>query len=815
MTDDQIPKPPAIVETLIDSELSTSFLSYAMSVIVSRALPDVRDGLKPVHRRILYAMQDLGLASNRSYRKSARIVGEVLGKYHPHGDSAVYDSMVRLAQPFSLRYPLVDGQGNFGSMDGDRAAAMRYTEARMAKAAEAILEDIDKKTVSYVPNFDDSLEEPSVLPGKFPYLLVNGSTGIAVGMATNLAPHNLKEITAALIALIDNPELEYTDLMNYVTGPDFPTGALICGRSGIAQAYKTGHGKVYVRAKTHQEVVHARQAIIVDEIPYQVNKAMLIEQIANLVKDKVIEGIFDIRDESDRNGVRMVIELKKDGQPDIILNQLFKHTRLQVTFSIANLCLVDSVPKILTLKELLQHHIAHRFDVVTKRIEFDLKKAKDRAHILEGLKKAIDAIDLTIKIIRGSSSVEQARNGLMEALEIDHIQAQAILDMRLQKLTGLEREKLIDEFNQLLLYIANLEEILAVDQKRYDIIKEELQELSDKFGDERRTQIIDGDIGVDDEDLIEDEDVVVTITKDGYIKRIGLDTYRAQNRGGRGIVGTTTKDDDIVNSLFVTRSKAFILFFTNTGRVHWKKVYQIPEGSRQAKGRAIVNLLALEKDEFITASIPVQEFTEGSYLVLCTKKGTVKKSSLQSYARPRAGGIRAIVLNEGDELIRAVMTNGEDQLLIATKNGLAVRFHEKDARELGRVSQGVRGIRLQENDHVIDMVVAAEDKTLLTITENGYGKRTPIPEYRLIGRGGKGVININCSQRNGPVVAIKVVDDETGLLFISQKGIVMRTRADQISVIGRNTQGVRIMRLDEDDIVVACARIVLEEVSTD
>ncbi len=800
-----------IIEKPIVDEMKQSFLSYAMSVIVSRAIPDVRDGLKPVHRRILFAMHDMGLASNKSFKKSARIVGEVLGKYHPHGDSAVYDAMVRMAQDFSLRYRLVHGQGNFGSIDGDSPAAMRYTEAKLTKQAEELLDDIGKNTVSFRLNFDESLQEPEVLPSRLPNLLINGSTGIAVGMATNMPPHNLVEIGNAVIAQIQNPQIELSELLQIVSGPDFPTGALAYGKSGLYSAYKTGHGKVLLRAKTHIEEVRSRQAIIVDEIPYQVNKANLIESIAQLVKDKIIEGIHDIRDESDRVGMRIVFELKKDANTEVLLNQLYKHSRLQTSYSINNLCLVDNVPRVLSLPELLQQFINHRFDIITKRTEFELDKAQKRAHILEGLKIALDNLDEAIRLIRAASSQVEAKESLMNAFELDDIQSQAILDMRLQKLTGLERQKILDELDSLKKLILELESILASSEKRYNIIIDETKEVIEKHGDERKTQMIDMEIDVDIEDLIEDEDVVVTITNSGYIKRIPLDTYKAQRRGGKGIIATTTKEEDFVEKVFVTHTKSYILFFTNLGQVHWLKVYKIPEGSRQARGRAIVNLLSLREGEKVNAAIPISTFEEGYSLLLATKRGTIKKTSLSSYAKPREGGIKAIKLIDDDELISAQLTDGSKEVIIASKQGLAVRFHEMHAREMGRVSQGVRGIRLAPNDEVIGMVVADNTKTLLTITENGYGKRTKIDEYRLTNRGGKGVINIQCSERNGLVVSIKVVDDETGLLFMSKKGITMRTRADQISVIGRNTQGVRLMKLSLEDCVVSCATIVITD----
>jgi DNA gyrase subunit A len=803
-------------DAIIDEEMKYSFLSYAMSVIVSRALPDVRDGLKPVHRRILYAMYEMGLMHNKSFKKSARVVGEVLGKYHPHGDVAVYDSMVRMAQDFSLRYPLVNGQGNFGSIDGDSQAAMRYTEAKLTKLAESILTDIDKDTVEFTNNYDESLKEPTVLPSAFPNLLVNGSVGIAVGMATNIPPHNMGEVCDAIIALLNDDTLSATDLCELVHGPDFPTAGIICGRSGIRQAYTTGHGKVIVRSKTHFEEVHGRSAIIIDEVPYQVNKAALIEGMAELVKNKVVEGIHDIRDESNRKGIRVVIELKKDAQADVILNLLFKHSRMQVTCGINNLCLVNNVPQVLNIKEMLTYFIDHRFTVIKNRTVFDLDKAQKRAHILLGLKIAIDNLDRTIEIIRGSKEPSVAKQLLCTEFTIDDIQAQAILDLRLQRLTGLERDKLIEEHKQILALIAELESILASKEKIYGIIKSETKDIREKFSDERRTQISDLELGDHNiEDFIEDEDVVVTITHGGYIKRIPLTTYKAQRRGGKGVIATTTKDEDSVERIFVSHSKSYILFFTNHGQVHWLKVYHIPEGSRQARGRAIVNLLNLSEGERVTAFIPVNEFRSDQFLVLCTKQGVIKKTSLDAYSRPRVGGIHAVKLDDGDELIHAGLTSGQDEFLIATHGGLAARFDENNVRELGRVSRGVRAIKLEEGDFVIGMVITPRDKvteqSILTITENGYGKRTQLTEYRLINRGGKGVINIQTSERNGNVVAVKGVNNESGILLISKNGISIRTRADQISVIGRNTQGVRIMNLSEGDKVVSCALVVRDD----
>jgi DNA gyrase subunit A len=800
-----------IIHQEIEQEMKTSFLDYAMSVIVSRALPDVRDGFKPVHRRILHAMNELGMYHNRPFKKSARIVGEVLGKYHPHGDSAVYDSMVRMVQTFSLRYPLVDGQGNFGSVDGDSAAAMRYTEARLAKLAEEMLSDIDKETVPFADNFDGSLKEPEVLPAKFPNLLVNGSSGIAVGMATNIPPHNLTEVSNAVIKIIDNPDISVPEIMEYVKGPDFPTGGEIWGKKGIIEAYTTGRGKVRIKSRTHVEQKGDNVSIIVDEIPYMVNKALLIEQIANLVKDKKIVDIRDLRDESDRKGTRVVIELKRGASPEVVVNQLLKHSRMQVTFGIIMLSLVNNKPTTMGIIPMLKHYIKHRQNIIRKRTEFDLKKAKKRAHILEGLLVALKNIDPVIALIRASESVDIARQGLMSKFTLTEVQAQAILEMRLQKLAALEREKIIEEHKNLLELIKELESILASQERINGILKDEMKEIIEKYGDDRRTVLIDQeDEDIDIEDLIEEHDVVVTITKEGYIKRLPLETYKQQNRGGRGIIGTDMKEEDIVEDVFVTSTHNYILFFTNKGKVYWQKVYQIPEASRQAKGKPIVNMIQIEQGERINAWIAVKEFSDNFNLVLCTKKGIVKKSSMADYSRPRKGGIIAITLDDTDSLVNAVMTDSDQQLLIATRNGLAIKFHEHDARVIGRTSKGVKGITLKPGDEVINMVIANDEDTLLTITENGYGKRTKISEYRRINRGGMGVINIQCSDRNGKVVDVKTVIDEDDMIFMSKNGIIIRVPVRGISVIGRNTQGVRIMKLAQTDKVVAAAKVKYE-----
>ena len=799
---------------LIEEEMKQSYMDYAMSVIVGRALPDVRDGLKPVHRRILFAMHGLAMFHNKPFKKSARIVGEILGKYHPHGDTAVYDAIARMAQDFSLRYPLIDGQGNWGSVDGDSPAAMRYTEARLTKIAEEMLIDIDKETVKFVPNFDESLKEPSVLPSKLPNLLINGSSGIAVGMATNIPPHNLNEVCDGVIELIDNPEASMAEIMNHIKGPDFPTGASILGTTGIKLAHKTGEGKIKVRARTEIEEKAGKKRIIVKEIPYMVNKSMLVEQVAELVKLKAITDISDLRDESDRQGMRIVIELKKSANTDVVLNQLYKHSRLQVTFGINMLALVDNEPKTLGIAVLLNEYIKHRQSIVRKRTEFDLKKAEERTHILEGLKIALENIDEAVKLIKASSSVESAREQLITKFSLSKLQAQAILEMRLQKLTSLEQNKLKQELEQLLKLIEELKSILASESRILEIIKKDCLELKQKYGNDRRTEILESeeDEDIDIEDLIDAHKTVVTITREGYIKRLPLVTYSQQQRGGKGIIATDIREGDFVEQLFVAHSHSYILFFTGKGQVHWLKVYQIPEGSRQAKGKAIVNLVNIEPGEKVTAAIPIAKFDDKHNLIMATRKGIVKKTNLVYYSRPRKGGIKAILLDQDDELIDVKLTDGSQQILLATKNGSAVKFNEKDARPIGRTAHGVRGIRLRQDDKVVGMVIADDDKTLITITENGFGKRTKISEYRLINRGGYGVINIKCSERNGKVVEIKTVDDEDEVMFISKNGIIIRTRVHGISVIGRNTQGVRLMRLKSgDDRVVSAARIIFEE----
>jgi DNA gyrase subunit A len=799
-----------IVDRRIEEEMESSYIDYAMSVIVGRALPDVRDGLKPVHRRVLYAMNEAGMAPDKPYKKSARIVGDVLGKYHPHGDTAVYDTIVRMAQDFSLRYPLVDGQGNFGSIDGDRAAAMRYTEVRLSKIATELLTDIDKDTVDFTPNYDDSLKEPVVLPAKIPNLLLNGSTGIAVGMATNMPPHNLTEVVNALNLFIADPETPVDELMEMISGPDFPTGGYILGRSGILEAYRTGRGKITLRAKADIDESEKRQRILVSEIPYMVNKSRLIESIADLVKDKKIEGISDLRDESDREGMRIVIELKTNAQAEIVLNQLYKHTQLQTTFGIINLALTGGRPVVHTLKELLSAYLSHRKEVVTRRTEFELKKAEKRAHILEGLRTALDSIDAVLKLIRGSKNAEVAKEGLINSFELTDIQAQAILDMRLQRLTALEREKIDSEYEELQKKIEYYRRVLADPQMVLNIIQTELSELKDKYGDTRRTEIVDGELGIEDEDLIPVEEMIVTITNTGYIKRLSVDTYRSQRRGGKGIIGMETKEEDFVENLFVASTHDFILFFTNLGKVHWLKVYRIPLTGRYSKGKAIVNLLELGENEKVKATIPVKVFDSDRFLFFATKKGTVKKTMLSAYSRPRRGGIRAINLDEGDELISVKLTNGGEDIFMATKKGKSIRFFEGNVRPIGRGTRGVRGIKLRASDEVIGLDITKEDSQILTITENGYGKRTPLSQYRKIKRGGQGVINIITDERNGNAVAIKDVNGDEELVVTTEMGIVIKTHVNQISVIGRNTKGVRIMKLNKGDNVVAVALIVPE-----
>lgn len=792
-----------IIPILIENEMKESYLDYSMSVIVGRALPDIRDGLKPVHRRILYAMKDLNLESNKQFKKCARIVGEILGKYHPHGDQSVYDALVRLAQDFSLRYPLVWGQGNFGSVDGDPPAAMRYTEAKLTKIADEMLADIEKETVDFVPNFDGATQEPVVLPARLPNLLVNGSSGIAVGMATNIPPHNVGEIVDAVACLVDNPNAELEQLMGLVKGPDFPTGAQILGLSGIRQAYKTGKGKITIRAKCEIE----QDKIVVTEIPYQLNKSLLLEEIAKLVKEKVIEGISDLRDESDRRGMRVVVELKKGFDPSIILNQLYKYSQLQTSFGIINLALVNGEPKVLGLKEMCLEFIKHRKEVVTRRTQFELKKAEERDHILQGLLIALKSIDEVIKLIKESKDVENARSGLMTNYILSEIQANAILEMRLSKLAALEQQKIIDEHTSLVEFIAKMKEILGSEQKIYAIIKDELIGIKNEYADKRKTEIIASEEeSLETEDLIEDEKVVVTLTNSGYVKRIPLEVYQAQKRGGKGIIAAETKDEsDFVEHVLVTSNLTQMLFFTNNGKVYWSKAYQIPETGRYAKGMAIVNLLKLEQGEKINAVIPVREFKENEYLVMVTKNGIVKKTEVLDYSRPRQGGIIGITLKENDSLVTVKLTNGKQQLVIATKDGRAVRFKEEDIRAVGRSGMGVKGINVKASE-VVGMEMC-DAPFVLTVTEKGFGKRSEVNDYRLINRGGSGVINIKVTEKNGPVAAIKVVNETDDILCVTEKGVLIRMPVTGISVIGRNTQGVRVMKLEENDAVVNIAKI--------
>lgn len=803
-----------IMPRMIEEEMKTAYIDYAMSVIVGRALPDVRDGLKPVHRRILYAMKELGLVHNKAFKKSATVVGDVLGKYHPHGDMAVYDTMVRMVQDFSLRYPLIDGQGNFGSVDGDSAAAYRYTEVRMATIAEELLKDIEKDTVNFMPNFDGSREEPTVLPALLPNLLVNGSSGIAVGMATNIPPHNASEVIDGVIALIDNSAIDIPALNKIIKGPDFPTGAMICGKAGIVSAYITGRGSIKVRALAEiEEMSGGKQQIIVTEIPYQVNKATLLTTIAELVREKKINGISDLRDESNREGMRIVIELKRDENAQIVLNQLYKHTQMENTFGVIMLSLVNNRPRILNLKEMLVYYVDHRRDVTTRRLRFELNKAEERAHILQGLRIAIDHMDRIIKIIRASETVDAARATLMAEFSFSKRQADAILDMKLQQLTALEREKLEKEFNELCQVIKDLKAILADSKKIMGVIREELVELKKKYGDKRRTTITAAADEFNIEDLIEEENVVVTISHAGYVKRMPVSTYRAQNRGGKGITGVTTREEDFIEDVMVTSTHAYLMLFTNLGRVYWLKVYEIPEASRISKGKAIVNLIQLSSSgEKITAAIPIRVFTDDEqYLVMVTRIGYIKKTPLNDFSNPRRKGIAAITLEEGDTLVDVKLTQGSQDIVLATRDGLAIHFEETNVRSMGRAARGVRGIRLIKDDIVIGMDIGESTGTFLIATENGYGKRTKISEYRTQGRGGKGVINIKTTDRNGRVIGVKTVHNDDEIILITQQGIINRQRVDGISVIGRNAQGVRLIKLEEGDKLVSIARVKTEE----
>ena len=802
-----------IVPIPIEEEMRNSYLNYSMSVIISRALPDVRDGLKPVHRRVLTAMNDLSLAHNRAFRKSAKVTGDVTGNYHPHGTQAVYDTIVRMAQDFALRYPLVDGQGNFGSVDGDPPAAERYTEVRMTAFAEEMLADLEKETVDFGPNYDESRTMPIVLPAKVPNLLVNGAAGIAVGMATNVPPHNMREICDACVAVLADPEIADESLLHIVKGPDFPTAGIVLGRVGIREAYTTGRGRVVVRARTHvEEMKGDREAIIIDELPYQVNKALLIERIADLVKDDVVSDIADIRDESSREGMRVVIILKRDADARVVENQLFKHTQMQVTFGIIMLALVNNRPEVLTLREMIQHWLNHRESVVVRRTKFDLRKAEERAHILEGLRIALDHIDEIVALIRGSKDVETAREGLMGRFGLSELQANAILEMRLQRLTGLERQKIEDEYQALLKLIAELKAVLADRHKVLAIIQQEIKEVREKYGDERKTEIVDsGPVDFNVEDLIAEEDMVITISHAGYIKRIALDAYRQQKRGGRGVTGIKMRDEDFVDNIFIASTHSYLLFFTDRGRCHWVKVHEIPEAGRAARGKAIVNLLGLQEGERVTGRVPVSEFRDDRYLMLATRKGIVKKTNLSEYGRPRRGGIIAVNLRDGDMLIGAAVTNGDQDIVLAKKNGRAIRFHEGDVRAMGRAATGVKGTTLRDNDEVVGMVVVSQGATLLTVTERGYGKRSPLEEYPVKGRGGIGVINIKTTERNGKVVTIQEVKDNDQMMLITKDGIVIRCPVSGISVIGRNTQGVRLINLEEGDRVVDVAHLAVEE----
>ncbi len=821
MTDDSQIFDRGIAPVDIEEEMKKSYLDYAMSVIIGRALPDVRDGLKPVHRRVLYGMWESGNRAGRAYKKSARIVGDVMGKYHPHGDSAIYDTVVRLAQPFSMRYTLVDGQGNFGSIDGDNAAAMRYTEVRLTRLAEELLrEDIDKETVDWIPNYDNSEMEPTVLPARIPNLLVNGSAGIAVGMATNIPPHNLVEVIDACIMKIDNPDVTLGELVQVVPGPDFPTAGFIYGVGGIHQAYATGRGSIKIRARAEfEDIGRDRQAIIVNEIPYQVNKAKLLERIAELVREKKIEGISDLRDESDRRGIRVVIELKRGEVPEVILNTLYKMTQLQTSFGINMLAIVDNQPQVLNLTQILGHFIDHRRTIVIRRVRFDLRKAEARAHILEGLLKALDLIDEIITTIRASQTVDEARAGLIEGFGFSQIQAQAILDMRLQRLTGLEREKLLEEYREVMALIEKLRSILGSDQLLLEVIKEELLQIKETYGEDRRTEIIGETADITLEDMIADEDMVITVTKSGYIKRTPLSVYREQGRGGKGRKGLETKEGDFVEHLYIASAHSYVLVFTTSGKVHWQKVYGIPEAGPASLGRSIVNLLELGRDEQIATTAAVKEFGDG-YLVFATANGTVKKTELSAYSRPRVGGIIALTIDEDDQLLDVRVTDGEQDVLLATADGYSIRFPEGDEtqedgstltgiRAMGRAARGVRGIRLRPGDRVVGMAILDNDGDLLSVSANGYGKRTDVEEYRRQSRGGLGIINLKVSEKTGPVVGVKHVRDDDGVMLIAQSGKLIRTTVDGVSRIGRSTQGVRLMHLGgNQDRVVAVAKIV-------
>ena len=805
----------------IEDEIKSAYLDYSMSVIVSRALPDVRDGLKPVHRRILFAMNDMGMTHKAPFKKSARIVGDVLGKYHPHGDSAVYGAMVRMAQDFNMRYELVDGHGNFGSVDGDEAAAMRYTEARMAKITDELLADINKDTIDYRKNFDESLDEPTVLPAKLPNLLLNGATGIAVGMATNIPPHNLNEVCDGIIAMVDNPEITIDELMTHIKGPDFPTGAIINGRQGIIDAYKTGRGKIKVAAKIDVETSKTgKESIIVSELPYQVNKARLIEKIADLVRQKKLTGISDLRDESDREGIRVVIELKKGEESELVLNSLYKYTDLQNTFGVIMLALVDNTPKVLNLKQILENYLKHRYTVITRRVQFELNKAEARAHILEGFRIALDNIDEVIRIIRASRDANIAREELMKSFGFTEIQARAILDMRLQRLTGLERDKIDQEYNELMLLIADLKAILADDTRKYQIIKEETMKLKEDFGDKRRTEIRKQRVEIGIEDLIKDEDVVVTLTEKGYVKRMAIDTYHSQKRGGVGVNATNTVEDDVIKDMYIAKNLDTLLIFTTKGKVFSMKVYEIPESGKQARGKLIGNLIKLSNDEGVSTVIKVREFEKNRKLFFITRDGKVKKTDLTLFANINKAGIRALTLNGEDELTYIGLTSGnhKNEIFIATRNGVAIRFSEEDVRSMGRTAAGVKGIDLRKDDIVvaaaiIDPAIGEEEfnkLSVLTVTEEGYGKRTKLGEYRVQSRGGKGIINLKMNEKTGKIVDVKIVDNETEVMLITSEGTLIRTRVNSISVIGRSTAGVRIMKVRNNEKVASTVKITSE-----
>lgn len=803
-----------ILPVVIEDEMKKSYIDYAMSVIVSRALPDVRDGLKPVQRRILVAMDELGVAHNKPYRKSAKISGDVTGNYHPHGTSAVYDAMVRMAQEWSLRYPLVEGQGNFGSIDGDSAAAERYTEARLRRTAEDLLDDLKKDTVDFTPNYDETREEPTVLPAKLPALLMNGAAGIAVGMATNIPPHNLGELAEGITAVIDNPKMKDEELLQIVEGPDFPTGGIIFGRSGIRDAYLTGRGRIVMRARANTEThQNGSESIVVTEIPFMVNKSNLISAIADLVRNGKIEGIRDIRDESDRDGIRIVIDLKRDAMAAVILNLLYKHTQMQSTFGAIMLALVDGVPKVMRLREMIDEFIRHREDVIIRRTKFELAKAEARAHILEGLKKALDHIDEIIAIIKKSKDSDDARKKLMKKFKFSEVQAQAILDMRLRRLTGLQRKQLEDEYKELIKLIATLKGILESRAKVLQIIKDDLTAAVEAYGDERRTEIVEATTDFSIEDLIAEEDMAITISHGNYIKRLPVGTYRRQQRGGKGITAMGTKEDDFVEHLFIASTHDYILFFTQKGQCHWLRVHEIPQAGRAARGKAIVNILALPKDEHIAAFVPVREFDENRFIVMATRSGIVKKTRLDAFSHPRRGGIKAMGVDGDDELISAAITDGSCDIFLAKRLGKAIRFHESDVREMGRGARGVRGTALEKDDYVVGMAVVAANQecAALSITENGYGKRTKIPDYRIIKRGGKGVISIKASKRNGPVVAMRVVTETDHVMIMTANGIMIRLPVSGISLIGRNTQGVKVINLNEGDRVIGVARVATDE----